>query len=251
MIVTNNFPTNLNFQVLQPTAATEAEDGFNEVFIKLTADDQNIFYSFKEKLTILSGKFNAKLVDMPIPPGFKTLAGQSINSSEKPILMPFLVDINSGFLTGKEYEPHFCDEIHPLLAGTACANPLQPAANSTYFKTSTPVPTIRGNELLNRYVQAYNACNKEKELFYLPTITPNKTIQYIVFNDQNRLKEVLKKAAEGEKQGKKYIIGLNGFIIYVDQWDCSIFFDHFIFDKIEVGNDNLSISSTTAIHMEN
>lgn len=242
----------INFEIanISNKMSAEAETGFNEVFEEIEANEGNQFFIIRGSLkTPPSTKsiYNGKFVTMPIPPGALTHDGHIINgSTEKPMLIPLLTSIETHAASRVE-EAHFCDAfpIEPDVTGTSC---IQPDDTLTYFRSEEPLPEIKGNEFLKLYVDGYKLENEGKELYYLVAFTPNNTVQYVVFNDKKDLEDIMEKCRKSIKKGEKYFIGLNGFIIYVDQWDCSIFLANYSLDKVKIGDKKTDMESKIHFH---
>ncbi len=246
----------INFSVSSLIKKTALPNDAAGIFDKITADDGNVFYKFVNDTFPLPPPppqkpiINGKLIHMPIPQNFLSEKGTPIHDLTTPLLFPLLIDLGSGPAAKGVYE-HFCHDIGVSAEqGTACAQFLQVPSgiddkkilsdnvgdNIVYFKTeNTQLPKIKGNPLLNFMVQLHEGEN----LWYLPTITPNKTVIYVVFESEYAVKKYIRKNAVGEG----YFLGLNGFIIYVDDWDCSIFFHDQVVDVKKIKAD-LTVTSS-------
>ena len=62
-----------------------------------------------------------------------------------------------------------------------------------------------------------------KTLYYVPTITPNQTIIYVVSEKESTIKKLI--ATYAKRQDDAYIIALNGWIIFIDDWDSFYYFE--------------------------
>jgi len=251
-------PSRINFSFAPPTklegAKTSPSAGFQEVFEEISANHSNLYYKFTSDT--LPGNppsgnlpppeeiYNGKLIHMPIPKPFLTPSGATINPypDGTPLLFPLLIELVAGSNQIMERDPHYCHETpFPDEKGTACSAFMQnpnPAGsgndaptktNLVFFKTQkTQFPKIRHNPLLNFMVEVHNG----KDLFFLPTITPNKTVIYVVFEDEDSVHKYIAKYAD---ISTNYFLPLNGFIIYLDDWDCSVYFHHHqIFDMKKI-----------------
>ena len=255
----------INFKIKKvgADAKVSTNGGFDEVFQKVTTDDENEFYKLKAdalktapQLTLFSGKF----INMPIPPGLETLTGDKIKAPDASNLIHLLIAIEPIPTASSKVEMHFCHEIAPEQRGTACTGLLQQPLetkqsegvqkkggghNVTYFKTKKRIPDISGNLFLDHYVQLYNLTHKG-EYYFLPTIAPNKSVIYIVSNDKNAIDALINDCPTSKNED--YFIGLNGFLIYIDEWDCTIFFDNFLFDTVDINQNKMSIKSKATVH---
>lgn len=234
--------TKLNFKVRNANKSSSGQAGFDAVFELLTADDTNAFYKFSENSQVLLTEFNAKLVDMPIPPGLNTKGNTPlpINPNSNALLIPLMIALKIG-IASNQAEKHFCDDF-PDNSGNVCAQLMQQVPNDEieYF-TSKDVkfPEIKGNIILKAIVDEYTKTHKGKELFFLPTITPNKTVVYMVFDEKKEITGFLK--AYDPNPNFEYGIAMNGWIIYIDQWDCSVFFYG---SKVPVGHTIIHSKAT-------
>ena len=234
--------TKLNFKVRNANKSSSGQAGFDAVFELLTADDTNAFYKFSENSQVLLTEFNAKLVDMPIPPGLNTKGNPPlpINPNPNAILIPLMIALKQG-VASNQIEKHFCDDF-PDQAGTVCAELMQrvPKENIEYFTaTDIDFPEIKGNPILNKIVKEYEEANKKKELFFLPTVTPNKTVIYMIFDKKKALTDFLD--TYDPNPNFEFGIALNGWIIYVDKWDCSVFFYD---NKAKIGDSTIHSKAT-------
>lgn len=234
--------TKLNFKVRNANKSSSGQKGFDAVFELLDANDTNAFYKFSENSQVLLTEFNAKLIDMPIPPGLNT-KGETplpINPNSNALLIPLMIALKQG-IASTQLEKHFCDDF-PDNSGTACAELMQRVSkeNIEYFTAKDiDFPEIKGNPVLNKIVKEYEKANKKKELFFLPTVTPNKTVIYMVFDKKETLTNFLD--TYDPNPNFEFGIALNGWIIYVDKWECSIFFYD---SKVIVGDVTIHSKAT-------
>lgn len=255
----------INFKIKKvgADAKVSTNGGFDQVFQKVTSDDDNEFYKLKAdalKTTPLLSLYSGKFINMPIPPGLETLTGDKIMTPDASNIIHLLIAIEPKPTTSSKVEKHFCHEIVPEEKGTACVGLLQqPLAtnqsqgvkkkedshNVTYFKTKKRIPNISGNLFLDYYVQLYNMTHSG-EYYFLPTIAPNKSVTYIVSNDKNAIDALINDCPTNK--GEDYFIGLNGFLIYIDEWDCTIFFDNFLFDTVDISQNKITIKSKAIVH---
>ena len=70
-------------------------------------------------------------------------------------------------------------------------------------------------------------------------ITPNKTIIYVIFDKKKDLTDFLDKY--DPNPNIEFGIALNGWIIYIDKWDCSIFFHN---NKMIIGEIKINSKAT-------
>ena len=233
--------TKINFKVRNANKSSSGQAGFDSVFELLTTDDTNSFYKFSENAQVLLTEFNAKLVDMPIPPGLNTKGNTPlpINPNPNALLIPLMIALKQGVVS-TQAEKHFCDDF-PDVSGTSCTELLQrvPKEDIEYFTNSNvQFPQIKGNPVLRAIVDDYSATHKG-ELFFLPTVTPNKTIIYVIFDKKKDLTDFLDKY--DPNPNIEFGIALNGWIIYIDKWDCSIFFHN---NKMIIGEIKINSKAT-------
>lgn len=259
----------INFKIKKvgADAKVSTNGGFDEVFQKVMTDDDNEFYKLKAdtlktapQLTLYSGKF----INMPIPTGLETLTGEKITAPDASNIIHLLIAIEPKPTPSSKVEKHFCHEIVPEERGTACTGLLQQPLetkqsqgvkkkadghNVTYFKTKEAIPDISGNLFFKLYVDAFNAYNrfmKAEYIYLLPTIAPNKTVIYIVSNDKNAIDNLINDCPASKNED--YFIGLNGFPIYIDDWDCIVFFENFLFDTVDIDQNKMTIKSKATVH---
>jgi hypothetical protein len=248
----------INIKIKNVEVKTSIKSGFEDVFQIITTD-RNVFYKFlTDSLPIKpsSSIYNGKLIDMPIPDGLTTLSGDKIKSPDGSNTIPLLISIEPNKATSK-VEKHFCEDIQPDRRGTACAGLLQQPieesligdSNSnfiTYFKSNKKIPDINGNFFLNAYVQLFNLTYIGGYIYLLPTIAPNNSVIYIVSSFEKPIQDLIKDCPTGKSED--YFIGLNGFLVYIDEWDCTVFFNDFIFDTVDVNQKKISIHSKAVVH---
>ena len=254
----------INFKIKKVGANAKGltKGGFDEVFEKVTTDDENVFYKLKAdplKTPTQPSLYSGKFINMPIPLGLETLKGDKITTPDASNVLHLLIDIEPKPVTSK-VEKHFCHEMEPEHRGTACAELLQQPIdtqeskkgqkkggnrNITYFKTQERIPTVTGNVFLDYYVGLYNSTHNG-DYYFLPTIVPNKSVIYIVSNDKNAIDTIINDCPINK--GEDYFIGLNGFLIYIDDWDCTIFFDDFLFDTVDISQNKTTIKSKATVH---
>ncbi len=248
----------INFRIAKMGAKAAKKpsntSGFYDVFEPFMTDDGSLLYLIKSVMLPLPSPDlvrNGKLIAMPIPPGFQTAAGVPItipSEVKNTKLFPLIVSLEDKPASG-DSEEHFCDAspTPSLDEGTSCAETM---TSLTYFKTTTPVPPIKGNDFLKAYVEEYNKRNKGKTLYYLMTLSPNNTVQYVVFNDEKDLDKLLVQCRKSIEENKRYYLGLNGFLIYVDQWDCTVFLANYASDNITIGGKAIQVPSKVHFHVQ-
>jgi archaellum component FlaF (FlaF/FlaG flagellin family) len=211
----------INFKIEKVSANTSKNDN-SKVGFETIITDRNKFYKFPSELlklpptnTIWSGK----IVSFPIPPGFQTLDGQQMTQDIINLAI-YVEDKPASSIK----EKHFCHDF-PDNQGTTCAQFLQ-AQSITYYKVdtkTTPFPDIRNCKEYEKIVAKYRKKYNDKIVYYLPTITPNNTVIYIVSDNQDYIESLI--VDFKDKNSNAYIIPLNGVTVYIDQWDAWVFFE--------------------------
>jgi hypothetical protein len=251
------------------------EKGFNNTFKELVLHNHdNTFYKFSDdtlgpivKPTTI---YNGSVINFPIPEGLLDLENNPIinnpvGPNEKHHILPMLINVDKGKVIKEEN--HFCDDFEPEPEdmGTACVrflqNPLDGSDSNTikqgidplkyffYFKMKKAYlfPNLKGgtlgSSLLNVLLSLYNLKYYNQDVFFLPTVAPNKTVIFIVSNNEDKIKGLIEEYFNNPQE--QYFIGLNGIVYYIDQWNCCLFFDDDIVDK-----KGKTIKSQAEIHIK-
>ena len=200
--------------------------GFNEVFEPVVFSNDNEVYVFKtdDFKPKSESLYNGVLVKLPIPQGFCNSGGTIINELSSTVI-PLILFLQSGKGKQKLFS-HTCHiNPDPDAKGTECAELLQRTTEASYFNTTdVNIPPVKGNSFYNQQIANFNMDSSNKKVFYLPTVTSNGSIIYVVTTKEAKIKKIINEAYNADA----YSIALNGFIFQIDSWNCSVIFDDFI-----------------------
>jgi hypothetical protein len=241
----------LNVRVVAPTGKKfAASTGFEETFDSIGLSNANDAYLFRSDFPQPpnAGTYNSVYVRLPLPSGFSNKYGKIVNSGEHTVI-PLLIYFNVGESSNDAFVHKCSDPRFGDYKGTECAALLQSNDNTVietnvnnvvYFNTKdVAIPAVRGNEFFNSIITDFNKASKGKKVYYLPTVISNGSVIYVVSRDESKIKKLISQAYS--QPLSEYIIGLNGFIMQIDDWSCSILLD----DTTVIVNAHIIKSSAT------
>lgn len=241
--------------LLKPVNVSESQAAFSSLFIALKDKYNNRFYCLKkeyeevvrqESATWFSTFFNnqsgldavgsafsgyefisGELTNLPIPSASEikmtsVYQPYGLDTSKNRHIITWLTHLKREINNNFEAIVPVCTTSQEL-SGTACTGIGSSEESQLYMRIKKTddgkmIPLPKNNDVYEGIVIKHN---QKSELFMTPLFTPSQATIYIIADTEQKLMAYIKKYHDASKP---YSIPLNGFIIPIDDWDCSIHF---------------------------